>query len=352
MSSQRRGRLLSNNPPVYAKRVYETLADNPTAPLPRIEALLDAATRQCRPLSLDPDTDAFVAEAHRYIGILMQESHRVAIHAQRRIGRVLDEALSNHPAASASYLQLAHAVCNRASVERGAYFRRILDECSQAGCDRCTAAKQSADTPCQTTQSICRLKDYEFENFTQTYLSQCRTVAALQAVSTLLRGSDPHTQFRELVDASVVMKNRVPAAGLPTIASGLVPVFEMAEGESPVEAIQYLDGDGGSIVSQKFPGLCDHLRQNNAIPMPNVNLQRHGYLLLPFREQHHDAIELGHVFSIAADVHGRGTQRTGEKEFGYEALIAARRNLSRAKRLWIVPSSSLQGYVSVHSCTQ
>ena len=44
-----------------------------------------------------------------------------------------------------------------------------------------------------------RLTDHEFENFTMTFLNQCRELAALPAWSPLLWSSDSQGQVRELV---------------------------------------------------------------------------------------------------------------------------------------------------------
>ena len=361
VSSERHGRLLSNSGEEYACRLYakllhETLLDSPVSPLPRIKALLDAATQPFRPLDRSPDHTDFAREAYRYISALMQESHRVSIHAQRRIGLLFSAAQSSHHGTQVTVSSMDWAICNCASDERKAYYRRVRDECSQAGCGDCTAAKQQADTPgsassqlqpCQVTQRTCCLKDHEFFNFTTTYMAQCRKVASLPTHSTLLRSCVPHAQFRDLVGAADGTEDRVLHEGLPTIASAHVSVFALEKGESPVEAIQYVDGDGGFIVSEKFPGLYSYLEGIKMVPDPCVQLQQHGYTLLPFREQYHDAIELGHVYDVAADIDVplRSTSRTLHQELGYEALVAARRNLSKAERLWIVPADEFHGYV-------
>ena len=42
-----------------------------------------------------------------------------------------------------------------------------------------------------------------------------------------------------------------------------LPVFALAAGCSAWEAVNYCDGDGGSIVVEQFPGLSTYLRQQN-----------------------------------------------------------------------------------------
>ena len=97
---------------------------------------------------------------------------------------------------------------------------------------------------------MCRLDDYRYENFTRAFLNGCGRLAKLPEQSLLLHAREPQGQLRDLV-----AQNDDAARGLPTIATGQGPVFTLAPGASPVEAIQYVDGDSGHIVTQFFPGL-------------------------------------------------------------------------------------------------
>ena len=54
--------------------------------------------------------------------------------------------------------------------------------------------------------------------------------------------------------------------------------------ESAVEAVQYVNGDGGFIVSKHFPRLTDYLKECS-IAISTLGLDTHDY----------DAMELGHV---------------------------------------------------------
>ena len=85
-------------------------------------------------------------------------------------------------------------------------------------------------------------------------------------------------------------------------------------------------------MTQFFPGLLRHLREQGVCPS-TVRLDWHEYDMLPFREQHHDAIELGHEYLVVAeeaDGSPRETHGPGYLPLGYDALVTARGNLSRA----------------------
>ena len=58
-----------------------------------------------------------------------------------------------------------------------------------------------------------------------------------------------------------------------------------------MEAINYVDGDGGSINVDKFTGLSQYLRVMG-ISIQQVEVPK--TTLVQFREVFHDAIELGH----------------------------------------------------------
>jgi len=155
--------------------------------------------------------------------------------------------------------------------------------------------------PCQTTQITCRLIDFEFENFTPTFLQQCRDLSNLPQRSPLITAALPQSQLRQMVNVVAKgIKNVILAKGLPKISTGLVPVFTLRTGENPVEAVNYVDGDGGVIVLEHFPGLHDYLNEND-ISVPLIKMQGHGYSLLPFREEGHDTPELGYTYTICQE---------------------------------------------------
>ena len=67
------------------------------------------------------------------------------------------------------------------------------------------------------------------------------------------------------------------------------------EGGNAVEAINDVDGDGGSINVDKFTGLSQYLRVMG-IPIQQVEVPK--TTLVQFREVFHDAIELGHQNTV------------------------------------------------------
>eukprot|EP00731_Ephydatia_muelleri_P021490 Em0014g81a len=74
-----------------------------------------------------------------------------------------------------------------------------------------------------------------------------------------------------------------------------LPVFALAAGCSPWEAVNYCDGDGGSIVVEQFPGLSTYLRQQN---VTTPSLVAPWCTLVQFREAFHNAMELGHLYTV------------------------------------------------------
>ena len=74
---------------------------------------------------------------------------------------------------------------------------------------------------------------------------------------------EPHRTSSNLLKTHIIriVDNPIlPLLSLPWSLFGNMP------GASPVEAIQYVDGDGGHIVTQFFPGLLRHLREQGVCP--------------------------------------------------------------------------------------
>ena len=339
VSTQRRGELIhksSDECLQFSKRVYEIVLAAPLCPLSRLTDLLDRAT-QSSPAEMNADNGQFASKTCAHISVSLKEARRVSMYAQHRIGTLLDRIHSRNPGHQLTDVQIS--LCNYVSEQKAAYYRRIRDEDSDDG------SESQRTIACDLTQRTCRLKDADFDNFTTTFLDHCREVTALPLQSPLVCGSDLQGQARELVERAKDLGATVVLRGLPRLATGLVPVFSLKEGESAVEALQYSDGDGGFIVCELFPGLQEYL-EGRGIPLPDsVRLAEHRYSLMPFREEHHDAIELGHVYTIVRDELDEESPtgvRAGvaeRNEWGYEALVVARGNLARAVRLFIVPNA-------------
>ena len=127
---------------------------------------------------------------------------------------------------------------------------------------------------------------------------------------------------------------------LPLYASGDRPVFGHVG--NVAEAVNYFDGDGGSINVDRFPGLRRYL-EVSGVPTHSVSIPRCD--LVYFREAFHDAIELGHQYSVS--VVGGNTlpgpsnapPQTMVQPFGYHALVHARCEIGRPTcgRVLLVP---------------
>ena len=74
-------------------------------------------------------------------------------------------------------------------------------------------------------------------------------------------------------------------------------MFPLGPEKQPVEAVKYIDGDGGYIVAELFPGFF--MPKEHVHP---VTLKQHEYTLVPFREQHHDVHTLL-VLSVSVCTH-------------------------------------------------
>lgn len=94
----------------------------------------------------------------------------------------------------------------------------------------------------------------------------------------------------------------------------------------------YVDGDGGTLIAEFIPGLLQYATAKGILTQ---HISSHNYTLIPFQEKFHDAIELGHTYDIRCEqLSGESTKAV--KEYGYLALIKAKRNASLAKRAYVV----------------
>ena len=82
----------------------------------------------------------------------------------------------------------------------------------------------------------------------------------------VLRTSAYPTSMKRIVSRLGDLKAyyfRTLAVPMPSYAMATLPVFALAAGCSAWEAVNYCDGDGGSILVEQFPGLSKYLRQQN-----------------------------------------------------------------------------------------
>ena len=81
--------------------------------------------------------------------------------------------------------------------------------------------------------------------------------------------------------------------------------FCTARGKGPLLCCPLVDGDGGHLVGDFFPGLLDCATSHR---VPCQNVQPHDLTLVPSSERHHDAPELGHVYYLELDNAAGGKQ--------------------------------------------
>ena len=117
--------------------------------------------------------------------------------------------------------------------------------------------------------------------------------------------SVPPTMMRALMPRIGEVATSIINTLLPSYVSGEQEAFWQVGG-LVAEAVHYFDGDGGSIFFDRFPGLIRYLRVKG-IPIHSVSTPRCNPVY--FREVFHDAIELGHQYTIAP-VDNRPTPRT------------------------------------------
>ncbi|KAL5503688.1 hypothetical protein EMCRGX_G010677 [Ephydatia muelleri] len=134
---------------------------------------------------------------------------------------------------------------------------------------------------------------------------------------------------------------RTLAVPMPSYAMATLPVLALAAGCSAWEAVNYCDGNGGSILVEQFPGLSKYLRQQN---VATHSLAAPQCTLVQFREAFHDAVELGHQYIVVAtredDEPGPSTRQpttsVSRRNYGYQALVHARHALATAKVILLV----------------
>ena len=286
--------------------------------------------------SFDPSAADYCSRNLSVIQALLREKRRFSNAVNYSIGAFLNKVLREGGGDKTSMIL---SLCNHAEQEKVKYYQQVLRGCCERQCLSCTQARQfdnehqrgAPKYPCSMTQALCRLNDLDFENLTPTFLKQVMALAALDKMCQLVTTFEPESSVRATcLDVASSLHD------IPSLLTGAVPVFEMKKDASPVEADQYTDGDGGFIVSEYFPLLEEYLKREGQA-VPTVHLQRHDYHLIPFRECHHDAIELGHEYRVSYETgDSRDTQHI-QMEWGYDALVSARGNLAGATQMWIVP---------------
>lgn len=94
--------------------------------------------------------------------------------------------------------------------------------------------------------------------------------------------------------------------------------------------MHYKNGDGGSLDCTLIPGLKDYIKKKQ---WGDLLKQVGQDSFIEFRESNHDAVELGHTYSVKDAYSGESTT----KQFGYLALVQAWKNLANYEKTLLVP---------------
>ena len=295
--------------------------------------LLPLVLNHMASLTLFTSEDGSFEERKSYLVIqsLLKVQRHVANVAQFTVGRLISDI---HSHTSISKNAVVCGLCNYAEKEREQQYIHLVSMCAAGGCADCAAAMQSdregrrrVVTPCTQIQACCRLLELEFQNFTPSFFRQCVEVAVLSAYSPLVISGEPPSCVRTSLVPRAHRENQ-----LPPILSGAFPVFPLHPDWTAIEAVQYSDGDGGYVSIECFVNLESFVKSFlDSATVRAVCLKEHGLRMIPFRELHHDAIELGHEYNLI--IEGECTTM----QWGYEALVSARKVLANAQKMWLVP---------------
>ena len=132
----------------------------------------------------------------------------------------------------------------------------------------------------------------------------------------VLRTSAYPTSLKRMVNhlGDIKAHYRTLAVPMPSYAMATLPVFALAAGYSAWEAVNYCDGDGGSIVVEQFPSLSKYLQQQNvtthSLAAPRCTLVQVRQFIIACTpppplppcavlRSVHDAGELGNLYTVA-----------------------------------------------------
>ena len=131
------------------------------------------------------------------------------------------------------------------------------------------------------------LAKHDFINFSLTFLSQCMVVARdVPMGSPLLTCAESPSLVRTLVPHLVASHDSVREDGLPVFLADLYPFYPLRQ-QRAVAAVHYVDGNGGFLVCEWFPG--PHYACTRAGTRTH-HIAGHNLNFVPLREANHDAI--------------------------------------------------------------
>ena len=277
-----------------------------------------------------------------HIRRLLQLAGRITIMAQYHVGGYLRQVVAAaNTNTSKDRSHVLNALANTASKDNDQQYTAILSDCA---CEVCAGAlcglgQEGERMPCRASQVVAKFSRDSLANLTPTFFRQCIQMhAALPPTHALFTASvetvtitPTHARLLAVGLHQAVCSLQRLGAPLPRPISqlGLWHHFKVATRK--VEAIDFVDGDGGYLVADHIPGLWDFVRARAPAITWQEGMRGH---LVPFRCHGHDALELEHLYHCPDGAH----------HLGYEALCAARRIVARAATV----SVHTAGEVDIH----
>lgn len=137
-----------------------------------------------------------------------------------------------------------------------------------------------------------------------------------------------HSPFLKVTCPGLRSKLKEFCTQLPPHSSALKPSFQVTTQSNHLEAITYVDGDGGYITTDFVPGLFGYVQQLN-VPSHAVEVGNRHHTLVEFREAFHDAVELSHEYCFAG-------QSPLQVPAGLKALVSARHSVGLSKMTTVI----------------
>ena len=222
--------------------------------------------------------------------------------------------------------------------------QEMLDILNHCGCQRCQrgwSERSSSldedkfeindDLACVASQHALTVVAKKYSNTGKTSLHDCHTFMK-KCPSSVSKGQVCAGLSRPLV-VSGLFNNVIRQSNL----GSLIPLYEASQsvhfvngGVAALSAIHLVDGDGGFLVLDKFPGLLEKLGRHGISMGFEGSSRRQTWL--PFRDLHHDAVEMKHCY---------GFQRSEDRimveyNLGLEAFFHAMDILNSAIRVAVL----------------
>ncbi len=302
-------------------------------------AASEDVVRKVEELANTPHVSADFATNIRDIQDALSTPNIVSNMATHHIGRYLTKLQDT---SELSRSDLLRELGNAAETLRAVEYQVIRSRCAEDGCGNCSEAQKWEDEaessrspqrpiPCRSTQVLSKLLESKYINLNPTYFNQCLTMSQnVPQNCPLVFSPEPPSELRQFAGQCLDGLKQATKMRYSTLATGLHPMFKVP---SAMDAIHYTDGDGGTVSVDAVPGFRDYLEGNHFLDLleaESVNGPQ-----VPFREANHDAIELGHRYTVRDLMDDNRV--TCDQPFGYRALVEARKFLANSEETVIVP---------------